>query len=111
MTLSARAGGGSCPGPAARGLALLFSRRTGLALPQAGLLALAGAAPRGDQRLVSAPELDWGENLSCGGVCRDTLIPKSPGAGRTLRCAAKAASPLPEPAGPSVRQHPESRGL
>ncbi|RLV99226.1 hypothetical protein DV515_00009963 [Chloebia gouldiae] len=40
------------------------------------------------------------------------LVPKTPaGAGRTVRRAAKAASPVPKQADPSVHQHPESRGL
>lgn len=60
---------------------------------------------------MSVPELNRGENLSWGGFCRDTLIPKTPGAGRTFPCAAKAASPVPEQAEPSVHQHPEGPEL
>lgn len=69
------------------------------------------SSPRGPAA-GERPELGRGENLSCGGVCHrsDTLTPKSPGAGSTLRCAAKAAFALPEQAGASVRPHPQGRG-
>lgn len=107
MTLRARAGGGSVPGPAARGLALPFSRRTSLGLPETGLLALARAASHGDQRPVSMPELDWGENLSCGGVCRDMLIPKSPvqrGCSRVLSKLLPLSPNRPTPVCISIRR-------
>lgn len=96
------------PRASGEGSALPFSRRTRLGLPQTGLLALAGAASRGDLRPVSVPELVWGDNLSC---LSRRPHPKEPGCGQDLPCAAKAASPLPKQAELSVRQHPQRRGL